>query len=1048
MTATKYQVDEFITDITRIYERGNATEHSYRPAIQKLLENIHNITATNEPKAVRCGAPDFSISTTNTNLPIGHLEAKDIGVGIEKFKGANKEQFDRYKAALPNLIYTNCCEWDFYRYGKKINSIRIADYVMGIQPNKTKFVELEETLRHFLQRAPLDITSSDDLAERMAGMASLTKDVLTKALKKDRKSNTGLMQQYKSLKDMLMHDLSVEDFADIYAETIAYGMFAARLHDPTPDTFDRHEALDLLPKTNPFLRNLFSYIAGPDLDERIKTIIDDLADIFRVCNVKELLSGFREKRGDPFIHFYEDFLGKYNPKKRQSRGVYYTPEPVVKFIVRSVDEVLQSEFNLPLGLADNSKVVVDWETGQTLSKKGKRDTIKKEVHRVQILDPAAGTGTFLAETINQIAAKVNQTASGSWQSYVAKNLLPRLHGFELLMAPYAMCHMKLDLALSELGFETEKANDRLGVYLTNSLEEGIPLNRDLPFASWLSDEAEGANEIKRDLPIMCVIGNPPYSGHSQNKGDWIEGLMKDYKVSADLKRPAQAKWLSDDYVKFIRFSEYMIEKNGEGVLGFITNHSYLDNPTFMDMRSHLLSTFDKIYVLDLHGNAKKKEISPDGQADKNVFAIQQGVAVIIAVKKKESSDKPAQIFHNELWGERQSKYRALEKKNLRSGWNKLTPQKPQYFFVPRDYELEKKYLSWPSIPEIFSPNGRPAPGMVTTHDEFAISLTPKEAIQKVEKLLTTKTEDEARQLFKLCSQEQWNYQSAKQELSNSDWRSELEAIAYRPFDTRYTIFSPHVAVHRRLRAMRHMLAGDNVALVTGRQGQVVGSMAWNLVFCTDIPSDLNLYYRGGGQTLPLYLYDETDNSKRVNFDKKIYAKIQKAATDKTNKAPDEMAVFDYIYGVLHSPDYRATYKDFLKSDFPRIPYPQSPAKFWQFAKAGGTLRSLHLMDEKIIGETPYSFVDGTIGKKGADEITKPRFETGKVWINDDKYFADVPKAAWEFYIGGYQPAQKWLKDRKGQTLSFDDARHYQKIIKILSETDKIMQSMPQINDKS
>ena len=627
-------ISDFMSKVKSIHSTGNATEHSYRSAFEALFSSIGAI-ALNEPKRVKCGAPDFIIS--QGDLIIGHVEAKDLHIPIRGMKDSNKEQQARYKAALPNLIYTNGLDWDFYRDGELTASVTIGDFIMGVVPKPDEYTTLENLLRDFIAQRPQTITSPRDLAERMAGKANLIKDVLRNTLREDADFQTELSAQYQAFKENLIHDITPADFADIYAETIAYGMFAARLHDTTLDTFSRQEALELLPKSNPFLRSLFSYVAGYDLDDRIAWIIDDLARVFQACDVAKLMEGFGKLTGqnDPFLHFYETFLAAYNPSKRKARGVWYTPEPVVNFIVRAVDEVLQTEFGLPDGLADTSKVTLDWDTGQT-DKRGKPVTIKKEVHRVQILDPATGTGTFLAEVIKQIAPKIQGVAPGMWSQYIEDDLIPRLHGFELLMASYAMCHMKLDMILTEMGYSPTKEPPRLSVYLTNSLEEGEPANQQLPFSQWLSREAKGANTIKRDMPIMCVIGNPPYLGEGGVSEGWIGDLMDDYKKEPGGKvklKERNPKWLNDLYVKFIRLSSHLIEKNGEGVLGFITNHGYLDNPTFRGMRWHLMKTFDRIWVLDLHGNAKKKEVTPEGKPDKNVFDIQQGVSIIIGVKK-------------------------------------------------------------------------------------------------------------------------------------------------------------------------------------------------------------------------------------------------------------------------------------------------------------------------------------------------------------------------------------------------------------------------------
>jgi hypothetical protein len=486
-------VSGYLAEVTRIHATGVAQEHAYRPALEKLFKSIADgVTAINEPRSIKVGRPDFVFLRNvgrGADITVGHCEAKDVGLGINPrgMNDFNKAQHERYVKALPNLIYTNALDFRFYKNGELVREISIGDYLMGIQPRPDQFEVLTHQLEDFCAERLQTITSAEKLAEMMAGKAVLIKDILFNSLKEDKDVRNDLTDQYTSFKDMLIHDLSVEDFADIYAETIAYGMFGARLHDRTLKDFSRAEALDLMPKSNPFLRNLFTYVAGPNLDERIRRTVDELAEIFQATNLPKLFEDFGKftQRNDPFIHFYETFLAEYNPAKRKARGVWYTPEPVVNFIVRAVDDVLKTEFRLPLGLADTSKVTVDWDTGQT-DKKGKHIIGKKTVHRVQILDPAAGTGTFLAEVIKQIAPKVKDVAEGQWSSYVEKELIPRLHGFELLMASYAMCHMKLDMMLTEMGYKPTGNPPRLSVYLTNSLEEGERANQTLPFAQWLT----------------------------------------------------------------------------------------------------------------------------------------------------------------------------------------------------------------------------------------------------------------------------------------------------------------------------------------------------------------------------------------------------------------------------------------------------------------------------------------------------------------------------------------------------------------------------------
>lgn len=1044
-------IEDFIKKVSATYKTGAATEHSYRSAIEALFNSLSDeITALNEPKRVACGAPDFIIQ--RGEIVIGHVEAKDIGIGLRGMKDANKNQQERYKKALPNLIYTNCLDWDFYRNGELVASITIADYLMGIQPNPDQYSKLDNLLRGFIAQRPQTITSPRILAEMMAGKAQLIKEVLGKALKADENLKTELSSQYEAFKEHLIHDITPEDFSDIYAETIAYGMFAARLHDTTLETFSRQEALTLLPKSNPFLRSLFGYLAGVDLDDRIVWIIDDLAAVFQAANVAKIMEGFGKLTGqrDPFLHFYETFLAAYNPAKRKARGVWYTPEPVVNFIVRAVDAVLQTEFGLPDGLADTSKFEIDWYTGQN-DKKGKAISIKKEVHRVQILDPATGTGTFLAEVIKQIGPKIKGIAPGMWSSYIEKDLIPRLHGFELLMASYAMCHMKLDMILTELGYKPTGMPPRLSVYLTNSLEEGDPANQTLPFAQWLSNEVKQANTIKRDMPIMCVIGNPPYSGISHNMGEWISGLIEEYKY-VDGKHFGERKhWLHDDYVKFMRLSESLIEKNGEGVLGFITNHGYLDNPTFRGMRWHLMQTFDKIYVLDLHGNANKKEITPEGKPDKNVFDIQQGVAIIIAVKKTEKNKgkakgnkkEQAKVYHGELWGNREDKYQALNDGDMNVLMaQQIECQSPQFYFVPRNYDLAEKYGKGFGLAEFMPFN---VTGIVTARDGLVIDFTREGLVNRISRFTDeNKTDEQIRAEFFPGKQagkysagdsRGWKLPAARKALQKAEWKNDIQQISYRPFDTRSIIYRPDMVDWGRFDAMPHMVRGKNLGLICPKiKKEKTGALITNMI-CGHKTYDAY----DSNSLFPLYLYpseDDLDQTIRINFDKKLFERMQKAGQHPKHGKPDEVAVLDYIYGVLHCPAYHKTYAEFLTMDFPRLPWPASSNEFWEISEKGAVMRKLHLMEPSSIGAAAFPFV-GT----GDSVIDKPFFDKGKIWINETQYFDNAPEVSWDYYIGGYQPAQKWLKDRKGRLMTFDDVKHYQRILKVLSETDRLMEEI-------
>lgn len=1083
----------YLDEVRTQFESGHATEHSYRPALHRLFQSIDPaIRVVNEPKRGDAGMVDFLFE--RDGVPFGWAEAKDIDKDVIKLKGYSVEQRKRYEAAYPNLIYTNGVDFEFIRDGAQVHFVSIADFLMGLQAVPDRFEELERQLRLFAEAKPISIRSAAKLAEMMAAKAAIIKDEIGIALADDPDYRTGLGGQYQSFKANLLPALEPDEFADIYAETITYGMFAARFHDDTPDTFSRAEALEKLPASNPFLKGLFDYIAGPALPNRLRYIVDDLAQVLRASDPHSLFKDFGKftARNDPFIHFYEDFLAAYNPRKRKSRGVWYTPEPVVDFIVRAVDDVLKSEFGLPDGLADTSKVTVDWDTGLNHPKTGKPLTEKREVHKVQILDPATGTGTFLAKAVQLIADRVKARAPGKWSSYVEQDLLPRLHGFELLMASYAMCHMKLDMMLTETGYIPSAKPPRLSVWLTNALEPAERHVADMFFQPLVA-EARGASEVKRQTPIMCVIGNPPYSGESANKGDHIMRLMEAYKMEPGGKeklKERNPKWINDDYVKFIRMAEDLISKNPSGgVLGFITNHGYLDNPTFRGMRWHLLKTFDKIWVLDLHGNSKKKEIASDGSSDKNVFDIQQGTAIVIAIRLGSGSAvaRQSELYHGELWGSRATKNEALWAGTPASLSPTSVPYKaPLHPFVTRDYGLEERYDRGIAIPELMPIS---SVGIVTARDALTIDMY-REALWERVRDMALSDPEVIRQRYDLGADvRDWRVEWAKADVTRHFGQAYLKPIAYRPLDKRWTYYTGNsrgFICYPRNEVMRHMIVGANLALMAPKQtkdevgGLVNDGIAGHKSFSGfDITSNF-----------PLYLYPDekiaqsdvfASKNRTPNFDPKLYTTICKAAgIDPADQAgpdddfraatgdarPSEVKVFDYIYGVLHSPAYRETFAEFLKIDFPRIPWPKSPQVFAHVSEKGEALRRLHLMEAAAIGETPYRY-DGdgddvvasgfpkfepdsqgsaaSPSPSGADappsSPLKGRGQTGRVFINKDQYFGDVPEIAWTFHIGGYQPAQKWLKDRRGRALSWDDIGHYQKIVKILVETDRIMREI-------
>lgn len=998
-------IAEYIKQINEQFGTGIAHEHSYRPMLQQLLsEMLPTFVVTNEPARIECGAPDFIISSSKTNTPVFYVEAKDIDDRDLDGRKENKEQFTRYKKSLDHIIFTNYLDFHLYENGEWVKNVRLAevqgDKIVLCNENLEDFIAL---VNHIASTKPSKITSAKRLAVQMAAKARILASTINNAFclaEEDSKSaekNKQLQGQLDAFRKVLINDLTPQGFADIYAQTVAYGMFAARLHDNTPDNFSRQEAANLIPKTNPFLRNIFQQIAGYDLDERIAWIVDDLINVFLATDVQKVMKNYSQKgiHRDPMIHFYEDFLKAYNPSLRKLKGVWYTPQPVVQFIVRAVDEILQRDFELSEGLADYSKFVHEvvneqYEKGEKKFKgKSSSPTIKQEMHRVQILDPATGTGTFLAEVVNQIFDKFNGM-QGMWQGYVNDHLLPRLHGFELLMASYAVAHLKLDMLLQQTGFNHAENSRRLKIYLTNSLEEVHPDTGTL-WAQWLSDEASAANRIKRDCPVMVMIGNPPYSGESQNKGEWIMRLLEDYKKEPGGKmrlNERNPKWINDDYVKFIRLAQNYVERNKCGIIGFINPHGFLDNPTFRGMRWNLLSTFDKIYTINLHGNYKKKEVCPDGSPDENVFDIQQGVSINLFIKTGEKkASELGKVYYYDLYGKREEKYDFLTNTPFSEvKYQELQPVAPMYFFVPKNFGLMDEYEKGVSISSLFSLGSM---GITTGHDKEMVSL----------------------QSFK----SDYNFQ-----------------YSYRPFDIRWINYDVKQITRARANVMNN-LKKPNIALCLIKVNSSSDGL-FKVLMSAGLTDKTILSSKDNANVFPLYLYTKEfgEEKKNPNLKKEEWQKFNDAVGKETT--PEE--ILAYIYAVLHSLSYRERYKEFLKVVFPRIPLPKTAKEFNRLTAIGQQLIDLHLMNNAQSWKCTTTFPE-----VGSQQVDFQKWKDGQVWINDKQYFGNVPESVWEFYIGGYQPAQKWLKDRKGHILSFDEIKHYLHIIHALEETMKLMKEI-------
>ena len=945
------------------------------------------------------------------------------------------------------------------------------------------------------------ITTSKQLSERLADLARAIRDRILTALAIETEAGqlTKLMRAFQTA---LVHDLDEAGFADMYAQTIAYGLLSARITDPGRRTADD---LAAHMRTSPFLRELMETFlrvggrrgkaGGPGIDFD-ELGVSEVVELLDQANMEAVVRDFGDwnPQEDPVIHFYEHFLAAYDKKQKVKRGVFYTPRSVVSYIVRSVDELLRSEFGLTDGLADTT-------TWGEMAKRHKELKIPEGTPPgqafVQVLDPATGTGTFLVDVIDLIHKTMvegwkaqghcEKEIEALWNDYVPKDLLPRLHGYELLMAPYAIAHLKIGLKLLETGYRFE-SDERAQVYLTNALEPPGEGQLTLDFLPALAHEAEAVNEIKRNRRFTVVIGNPPYSGLSSNMGPWIDGLLKGrlpdgtatesyYHVDGEPLGERKV-WLQDDYVKFIRLSQWLLDGTGVGVHGYISNHGYLDNPTFRGMRWSLMQSFRRIRVLDLHGNLKKKEAAPGGGRDVNVFDIQQGVAIGLFTKAAAASRC---VCHADLWGKQEQKYCWLwEHGSADTEWVQLEPAPSFYLFEPFDDAATGAYYGWPAINEVMDVN---VTGIVTARDGFVIDLEPSALLDRIEMFLDNRLSDnEVKKRLGLKENYAWRVAAARRELRAATKRKRLEdfvtKILYRPFDERFIFWHPSVVWRPRTEAMPHLLAGENVALIGCRQ-QARGDDEWAQVFVTsriaesctisNITREINYLY-------PLYLYPgvgKADGSlfnrwatgkdgRTPNLDSGFVEQVA-AATElrfvsdgrgDLREAFGAEDVFAYIYTVFHSPGYRGHYEAQLKLDFPRVPLPGSGDLFRQLAEAGHDLLALHLLESPKLGKPITTYT----GPRNP-EVSRVGWSDGTVWLDAGKInardgqratkpgtigFKGVPEEVWDFQIGGYQVCHKWLKDRKGRTLSDEDIDHYQKIVVALSETIHIMAEIDEV----
>ena len=1019
--------NRYLQNIHQTQTTSEATpELSLFPHLQALLEETavnhfrrDTVRFTQEPRRLdQIGRPDFI--AMEGLLPIGYIEAEAHGRDLNALTGHAREQNARFIENLDNFILTNFVEFRLYRDGQLRETANITD-----APE-----DLEALLERFLNAGHVQIASPEALARYLARR---TRELQTQIATTLTDEDSNIHAMFLAFKETLISTLTPDDFADMYAQTLAYGLFAARCTLPNATNFSRHTAVQALPRSNPFLVQLFYHVASPTLETNVTYILDDIASLLQNVPTEMLRTAFAAKNHleDPVIHFYETFLAEYDPQRRVDRGVYYTPPQVISYIVRSVDSLLRTALNRPDGLADDGTL---------------------------ILDPATGTGGFLLTVLDHIRESVTETYGiGEWVQYINAQLVKRIFGFELLVAPYTIAHLKLSLFLQAQGW---RADERLRIYLTNTLEQPEEMQPSLPFAEFISDEANAALSVKRDEPLLVILGNPPYPRSSANPSrvgrelTFIGELIENYKqVDGEPLDETNLKALQADYVKFIRWAQWRIDKNGEGVIGYIVNNSFLDGPTSRGMRQSLLNSFNAIYLLNLHGSSRRTEAVPTAQRDENVFDIIQGVSILLCVKEH-NNPSPAKVYYTDMYGSREEKYNTLSKTDVQTtAWNELQPTSPYYLFVPQATDYSAEYETGWEITDILQTSSI---GIVTARDKLTIHWTAEDVRETVSDFVSLSV-DEARKKYNLRKDTQdWKVHLAQADLRNNpDSVKHIAPIHYRPFDIRWTYYTGESrGFHCRPRPenMPHLRKG-NLALCVCR---VVKSPTWQHALITDKITE-NVYISNrdseSGHVFPLYLYPSPEElafstERSLNF-KPAFLTALSETLELPQVAPLHLPegvspeeVLAYIYAILYSPKYRERYYDFLKYDFPRIPLPQDIEHFRTLAALGQRLIDSHLLKDVSPADVAPTGTRVSAGHRfegeGDGVVAQVRYSDGQIWINPSQYFTDVPLAVWEYEIGAYQVCEKWLKDRRGEVLSHAEVRQYRAILVAVAETLRVM----------
>lgn len=1008
------------------------TEHTDRQALEALLQTFADdagdgIKVQHEPKRVIAkGAPDFKVS--KSGLILGYVENKGIGEPLDKV--LRSDQIAKYKTLSQNIVLTDYLH--FIWLNKDGIQRETLCHATDLENPKYRLREdrvnaVRKLLQGFFSTAPEGIGRAQPLALALARRSQLLRDFLGEELVRQERDHkeARLYGLFQIFRDQVFHELTLKEFADAFAQMLAYGLFLARLNsDSEPVTL--HNAREYVPGSFRLIRELVDFLSELEKDEyrEVRWVVEEVLSIVNGLDLPAIHAdlSFRQRKAisrkvraadeeehrlferDPFIYFYEDYLKAYDKDMRKSRGVYYTPPPIVNFIVRAVDDILKESFGIPDGLADNK--------------------------RVTVLDFACGTGTFLLEVFQKIFENIGGPDAGRADPIVRQHMLRNLFGFEYLIAPYTIAHLKLSQYLKDQGHSL-KGTERLQIFLTNTLEPIEPQATFLLPA--ITAEVEAAQRVK-DQKILVITGNPPYSGHSKNKGGWITAKIAAYKyVDGRPLGEKNPKWLQDDYVKFIRFAQLKMDVVNEGIVGIITNHSYLDNPTFRGMRQSLTQTFNQIYILDLHGSTKPKELTPPGVENVNVFDIQKGVAIALFVKEPNA---PPGIWYSEFWGTRLEKYQRTAGTQFDEiEWQQVRCFAPYHMFRPLDWTGWESYQSGWSIADSLNPAGEKAQifnlnvlGFQSHRDHFAIAFERSEIEDRARDMISTVlSDDEVTEKYGIKNNRDWNISDAREAIRTSkNWRDKVIRCAYRPFDNPYCFFGPEFMDYPRRELLDHVAGRDNIALVASRQ---IGTANWRHAFVANgSPNDCLISDQSSeaNQVFPLWRFAEQDSGRHENFTAAFRAHIDSQYDH--HYTPDE--ILGTIYAVLHAPTYRTRYAKFLRIDFPRIPFPEKAGDFDKLSELGQDLVQAHLLRE-----VPRKGLAAYHGK-GDHKVEAVRYAPKEeaIWINKTQFFQPVPENVWNFHIGGYQVLDKYLKSRKGRKLSLDEINHVSAVADSLAFT--------------